>query len=376
MNRLQINVQNLSQVLIAYDQIKVYSAPSATGTFTELTTSATRIALIPGASTYFFTDSEGASSTFYTVSYFNSTTLAESAQSSPFQAGYYAQKVGYSFGNYSAPPNEWGQIMTPDDMRYTYLWGIDSVANDVAQSTFDDPQFAYFVETALADFELYLTMDIRKRVYKTQPASNLVQANKWIAGVDYTDEENPYDFDPMYWQNWGFLQLRHYPVISIERFLLQSQIATTVIDLAGKNWIRLDKQKGQVRMFPKTGFPYGPFAVGALPWYLMGTRYPEGFVVDYTTGYQTSDLVPQSLRDVIAKWAAIKTLATVGDGLMAGFSSQSISLDGLSESFTSTQSATSAFFGSRIIQYSKDIKDWLSRNRYKFGSIPISFVGV
>ena len=104
--------------------------------------------------------------------------------------------------------------------------------------------------------------------------------------------------------------------------------------------------------------------------------YPNGFEFDYTTGYESSKFVDRGLRDVVAKWAAIQTLATVGDGLLAGFSSSSISLDGISESFSSTQSATSAFFGARIKQYIDDVDKWLSRNRYKRGAIPISFTGV
>ena len=74
------------------------------------------------------------------------------------------------------------------------------------------------------------------------------------------------------------------------------------------------------------------------------------------------------------KWASIKALASVGDGLLAGFSSSSISLDGLSESFSSTQSATSAYFGARIKQYQDEIKEWLKTNRYKFSNIPLGFI--
>jgi hypothetical protein len=112
-----------------------------------------------------------------------------------------------------------------------------------------------------------------------------------------------------------------------------------------------------------------------LPWRIFGGRYPDAFEFDYTTGYKTAEFVPDDLRGVIGKWAVIKALASIGDGLLAGFSSQSVSLDGLSESFSSTQSATSAYFGARIIQYKDEIKQWLKDNRNKYGIIPMSFVG-
>jgi len=84
-------------------------------------------------------------------------------------------------------------------------------------------------------------------------------------------------------------------------------------------------------------------------------------------GYENSSRIPDDLREVIGKVAACKLLNIIGDGLIAGFSSSSLSIDGLSESFSSTQSATNAFFGARIQVYLKDIENYLKENRNKFG---------
>jgi len=67
------------------------------------------------------------------------------------------------------------------------------------------------------------------------------------------------------------------------------------------------------------------------------------------------------------KMAAISLLNVIGDGLMSGFSSSSLSMDGVSESFSSTQSATSAFFGARIAVYQKEVQEYIAQNKYKFG---------
>lgn len=376
MNRLSIVIDDISLVLTLYDKIKLYRANSEEGSYAEITDVDTRIDVIPEQTVYFYQDEDGLSTHWYKTAYFHSTTSEESEQSSARLGGTETEKIGWSFNNYAPPPSEWGKILTADDLRWTYLWGIDCTASDIAETELTDEQFDYYINAALADFERFLTISIRKRIYKTEPAATLVRGRTWRDGVDYTDIEDPYDFDPKQWHNFGFVQLRHRPVISVERAILNSPVQTAVIDLLEQNWVRLHRKTGQVNLFPKTGIAYGPYAIGALPWRMLGYRFPQGLEFDYTTGFETAEFVDDDLREVIGKWATIKTLQSVGDGLLAGFSSQSVSLDGLSESFSSTQSATSAYFGARILSYQKEIKEWVKANRHKFGAIPMSFVGV
>ncbi len=373
--RILIDVNNISHVLDYYDVIKVYRADDEAGPYSEITNVSTRIPLVPERTKYYYDDVSGDNTNWYKTSYFLEAAGPESELSLPLQGDSEAQKIGYSFGNYKPPPGEWGKILTADDMRYTYMWGVDATASDVAETDFEDEQFDFFIDEALADFEKELTIDIRKRVYKTNPADTLTRSPYWREGVDYTDYDDAYSFDPIQWQNFGFLQLRHMPLISVERAVLLSVVNQTVVDLKENKWLRFSRATGQLRFYPTEGVAYGPFAVGVLPLRVFGGRYPQGYEIDYTTGYETSDFVPRDLRSIIGKWACIKCLASIGDGILAGFSSQSVSLDGLSESFSSTQSATSAYFGARIKQYQEEIKEWLKRNRHKYGLIPMSFVG-
>jgi hypothetical protein len=373
--RVLFDVDRISDVLRYFDELAIYRADTEGGVYSELTGPGTRVGLIPEQTKYYYYDDDGDGDKWYKASYHNSITDDFGELGGAVQGSDDSAKVGYSFGNYKAAPNTWGKIVTADDMRYTYLWGVDATASDVAETDFEDEQFDFFVEEALADFETELTIDIRKRIYKTNPSDTLEQSPEWREGVDYTDEEDPYSFDPLQWQNYGFLQLKHAPVISVERAILNNVVGGEVLDLKENGWLRITKKTGQLHFYPTSGVAYGPFAVGVLPWRLYGGRYPQGYEIDYTTGYKTSDFVPKDLRSVIGKWACIKCLASIGDGLLAGFSSQSVSLDGLSESFSSTQSATSAYFGARIKQYQDEIKDWLTRNRHKYGAIPMSFVG-
>lgn len=379
MVRILIDVDNVLYVLQYYDRIKVYRSTSETGTYTEITDVNTRIVLQPEVTKYYYDDDSGDDTNWYKTSYFKEPSGPESALSGALQGGTEEEKVGYTFGNYGPPPGDWGEAYTPDDIRYTMLFGIDCVGSDIAQSEFTDEQFRQIVREAVGEFEAYLTMDIRRKRYMTFGArakTTEVRARFWNSSVDYTDEDDPYDFDPQLWNHYGFIQLRHWPVISVFRAKWYSPVRGEIMDMIANNWVRVEKQFGQLHMFPQGGFSYGPYSVYGPLWTgSYSARYPDAFEFDYETGYESSDFIPDGLRSTIGKYATIKALAVVGDGLLAGFSSQSISLDGLSESFSSTQSATSAYFGARIKQYSDEITDWLKVNRYKFGPIPISFVG-
>jgi len=377
MVRISISVDNLSQVLAQYDQIKVWRCATETGSYTEITIPTTRIPMYPEYTDYSFDDPTGDDTLWYKVNYYSSISFEESVLSTSLKGGTEVDKLGYSFNNYGVPTGEWGKLVTADDIRYTYLFGVDCVGNDIAQTAWRDEQFDWHVELAVGEFEKYLGIDIRKRIYKCYPAFDLKRSKKWRDGVDYTDEETPYDFDPQLWENFGFMQLRHYPLISIERCKFYSSIHGEIMDMKNNNWLRISsREAGQLNMFPVAGnIGYMPTPAQIYLRFWSGVRYPGGFEVDYTTGYLTSDFVPDDLREVISKWAAVKSLAQIGDGLLAGFSSSSVSLDGLSESFSSTQSATSAYFGARIIQYQKEIDEWMKMNRRTHGAFPMSFVG-
>ena len=93
------------------------------------------------------------------------------------------------------------------------------------------------------------------------------------------------------------------------------------------------------------------------------------YAIDYIAGFESSDDVPMDLRELVGKKAAVSLMNIIGRGLMAGFSSSSLSMDGVSESFSSTQCATSAFYGADIKAYLEEIEKYIAENRMKFGFI-------
>lgn len=270
--------------------------------------------------------------------------------------------VGYSFNNYKVPEGEWGTIVTPDDCRYTFLWGTDFKATN--GSMFSDEQIQWFIDAAVHEMERQLNITIVKRRIKSALS---VESQHLVKGADYDVEETPYDFSYRKIQRYGMIQTKQRPILNVTRCTLINKTESNV-DLLPT--VVPDKKNGVLKFLKR---PYKPSDT----WDGISTsisRYGSEtfnnhlfYAVDYDAGYETSDDVPSDLRHMIGKMAAISLLNVIGDGLMSGFSSSSLSMDGVSESFSSTQSATSAFFGARIAVYQKEVQDYINANKFKFG---------
>jgi hypothetical protein len=92
---------------------------------------------------------------------------------------------------------------------------------------------------------------------------------------------------------------------------------------------------------------------------------PHLFEIEYTAGFTQ---LPANVLDVVGMIAAMGPLNIFGDLIAgAGIANVSLSIDGLSQSIGTTSSATNAGYGSRIIQYTKQVKDQipLLRKFYK-----------
>ena len=84
--KLRFFVDELSNVLLQYDQIKVYrSIVDQTGPYVEITGPGTRIDLISTETLYEYIDAVGDPNYWYRFSYYNSATFAEGSMSSPIQ---------------------------------------------------------------------------------------------------------------------------------------------------------------------------------------------------------------------------------------------------------------------------------------------------
>lgn len=89
---------------------------------------------------------------------------------------------------------------------------------------------------------------------------------------------------------------------------------------------------------------------------------PDYWRIQYITGWDV-DQMPMDLINVVGMVASFGPLGIAGDLILgsAGIASQSLSIDGLSQSISTTASATNAGYGARIIQYEKQIKETTNR---------------
>ena len=268
--------------------------------------------------------------------------------------------LGWTFGNYVVPENRFGDVLTVDDLKKTYLWGIDFRAQN--GDIFTDAQVAAKIRSAVSEMARALKITIGKTRIVCQPAPQLAR------GIDYDEAEDPYAYRHDKWNGYGRVVLRKRPVITVSRFELYGITDQKILDLL--SWARIDHRKGVINFYPRAGSDNAYRIVPAaltIGSNLLTRDYPHGYKIDYVAGFEDAAQVPDDLRDIIGKVAACKLLNIIGDGLLAGYSSSSLSIDGLSESFSSTQSATNAYFGARIQVYLKDIATYLRENRDKFG---------
>jgi hypothetical protein len=123
------------------------------------------------------------------------------------------------------------------------------------------------------------------------------------------------------------------------------------------NWIRLNNHDGIISLVPNGRMPAG-LQIGNSgfgPEIFRQTMVPHAWEINYNYGF-CDGMVPVLLNQAILMLAAIIMLITAGHLILgAGIAGTSISLDGLSQSIQTTQSAENSGFSSTI----KDISDKL-----------------
>jgi hypothetical protein len=155
------------------------------------------------------------------------------------------------------------------------------------------------------------------------------------AGTPYAFQ-SAFDYDPDAFRDnrWSFMQLTHTPVQAIRSIWFDVPSAFLMGFTVPNEWIRLDKQYGQLRLIPITSvaspqMAYGMQLLGG------GRAYPLSIQVSYlagltnVTGAVMSSFVNawDDLLDVVYKMAMLKIMQ---DAFLP--SSSSISADGLAQS--------------------------------------------
>lgn len=336
---VDILVEDIALVLTHFDRVKVYrSTTGALGIFTEITLPGpvppeTRIPLVAGQSTYAYDDLSGDAAYYYCVSYYNTTTLLESSKS-------------------EATPGERHpalDILTVDELKTFYLFGLD--LTDDEGTPMPPSLYEHYIKASVSWLEAKLDIAITSKVI-TQ------EKHDFYRNDYYTDI---------------LLQTFMVPILDVTKVEMVLPGGVSIIEYED-GWIYDDKASGQINIIPGSGQQVALGLSGAWLPFVMGRRkfLPHTFRIDYTAGFLD---VPDVIKDAVGMYASFGPLGILGDLLGgAGIASQSISLDGLSQSFNTTSSATNAGFGARIIQFQKQLKDILPQLRRSYHPISLEVV--
>lgn len=235
-------------------------------------------------------------------------------------------------------------LLSVQELKDRYLFGLD-LTNDAGEP-FPDASFEFWIRAAVDSVSRRLDLPILEEVITNEPH-------------DYYRE----DYNKYMW-----LRVKRFPVLSLQKVRLVLPGEQVIYEFPDE-WFQLLPESGQLQMVPGVGTA-GTVLLGANGAYLpliYGTArfIPRAFRIDYTAGFEE---VPFEIQDIIGKVASFGPLNIAGDLLGgAGIASQSLSIDGLSQSFNTTSSATNAGYGARLLQYGKEIKEQMKsiRNYYK-----------
>jgi len=328
------NINELVNVMSQFDTQKVYrSTTGEDGVYSEVTSPSTRIDFVASIASYYYDDLTGDDAYFYKVTYYNTATTNESTTSAPI-SGDSAQDPALA-------------IISVDELKEIYLFGLD-LTNDQGIE-YPDTLYEHYISSAVASLEVKLDIPILERVY--------------------TEEE--YDYYREDARHFMFVFLKEYPVKSIEEMKIVFPSNNEILVIPSED-IHLRRDSGQVQVLPTVGssyvYAFNNFPIGNLPYFTSGIRnLPAYYRISYTVGL---DPVPSNIKDIVGKIASFGPLNIAGDLLGgAGIASQTISMDGLSQTFNTTSSATNAGYGARLLNYQRELKDVIPELRRYYKGI-------
>lgn len=316
--KLYIALNNLSELMPRYDAVQVHRATAYDGTFTEITTAATRPRLEGGKALYLYYDESGDPDYWYKIRLVNTSSLATSEFSEPTKGDEVESLAG---------------IMTPEELKSIFLTGVD--LTDDKGNPYPDAMFDFAIRSAIGWVEAQLDIEAR-------PAWHV----------------DRYDFDSRLWQEWGMILLDHYPILEVDYVKMYWPSAQEAYDFPDE-WIVPDYDGGQINLIPTSGTLAQAMAISGtyLPTVLTTVPYiPRALEVRYRSGWEIGTL-PHDLREMIGKRSCFPILNTAGDLIAgAGIANFSISMDGLSQSIGTTSSATNSGYGARLKQFESEIR--------------------
>lgn len=249
-------------------------------------------------------------------------------------------------------------LITIEELKTIHLFSIDLTGDD--GTPYPDELFAHFITAAIAQMEM--EFDICAFVRKF--------------------EAERYDWWARDWEQFGYLKLNNKPIKSVETLEIAypNQGAGESILSLPKEWIVIDSEGGSLNIYPGSGTMATSLLQlgggGYIPFLMNGSPMLPGLIrCTYFAGIPPSDRRVPLLKEYAGKLASMGPLNIAGDLVAgAGIAAQSISIDGLSRSITTSNSSTNAGYGARIIQWQKELKGMKGDMKRHFGGLRMTAV--
>ena len=184
-----------------------------------------------------------------------------------------------------------------------------------------------------------------------------------VINSDYDFITSPVTFYPRVPGQWIDIQFPFPSLLKIEQ--LYGAVANTRVIHINPEWIEIAEKSGYTQLVPfnsEIAFDFiGLIWVESLR---SSTAIPNFWHYNLVAGLRDC---PGDLLELIGKHAAIPILTAAGAAFRGGYSSQSISRDGVSESVSYTSSAIYGIYSASIEDYRNWIREHLPaiKNRYR-----------
>lgn len=244
--------------------------------------------------------------------------------------------------------------ISPEQLAGRYFFGIP--INDPNGNVMTNENIGFHIRAAMESIEGFLNLKLTKQVMEES------------LGYHIND-----------YKHWGFIPTS-FPVLKAGALL--GFLGNVQQIEYPREWLSVKKTTDptglhrMISLVPNAGSPETNSVAysGISPhmgWFGRQT-IPNYWTVRYVTSFER---IPEDILDVIGKLASINIFHQLGDIILgAGIASQSIGIDGLSQSISTTSSATNAGYGARITGYLDDLKLSKPALKEKYGSMTLGIM--
>jgi hypothetical protein len=232
------------------------------------------------------------------------------------------------------------KLVTIEQIRQSWLFGISLTDKNTGEEMKPEA-LQQALDTAISFFEHYLDISV-------SPVKGYKEYKDYVQNEYY---------------DWGYFQLDNFPIDCVNSIRLvyfrddNGEVDDTQTINIPPNWIRANSHDGIIRLVPNGKFPANLQIGngGFYPELFSVARVPHAWEVNYDYGF-CDGLVPVLLNQAIGMMAAILVLIPGGNLVLgAGIAGTSLSLDGLSQSIQTTQSAENSAYSATIKDFSEKL---------------------